>query len=76
MDKMSCCLAFCSLMKGMQLAGTMLMVMGAVQVSGALYFCWIGGMEGILSPVTAVTFAWPVAALLMFLGERLRQVEP
>ena len=62
-------------MKGIQLAGTALMAIGAVQVSGTVYFCWTGGMEGILSPVAAVAFAWPVAALLMFLGGRLRQVE-
>jgi hypothetical protein len=61
--------------RGLRFAGTALMAIGAVQVSGALYFCWIGGMEGILSPVTAVLMGWPVAALFLFLGERLRRVE-
>ena len=62
-------------MKGIQLAGTALMAIGAVQVSGALYFCWIGGMEGILSPVAAAALVWPLAALLMYLGGRLRRIE-
>ena len=52
-----------------------MMAIGAVQLGGALYFCFIGGMEGILSPVAAVTLVWPLAALLLFLGWRLRRVE-
>ncbi len=50
------------------------MGIGAVQAGGALYFCWKGGLDGILSPVAAVAAVWPVATLLMFLGGRLRKV--
>ena len=56
------------------MAGTLLMALGAVQAGGALYFCWKGGMDGILSPVAAVAAVWPVATLLVFLGGRLRKV--
>ena len=56
------------------MAGTILITIGAVQLSGALYFCWTGGIDGILSPVAAVTAVWPVAALLVFLGGRLRRI--
>ena len=55
-------------------AGNVLMAIGTVQVAGALYFCWKGGLDGILSPVAAVAAVWPVAALLVFLGGRLRKV--
>ena len=57
------------------MAGTLLMGIGAVQAGGALYFCWRGGVDGILSPVAAVAAVWPVAALLVFLGGRLRKGE-
>ena len=50
------------------------MAIGTVQVAGASYFCWKGGLDGILSPVAAVAAVWPVAALLVFLGGRLRKV--
>jgi hypothetical protein len=56
------------------MAGSALIGIGAVQLAGALYFCWAGGMDGVLSPVAAVTLVWPLAALLMFLGGRLRRV--
>ncbi|MBL8235860.1 MAG: hypothetical protein JNM66_00470 [Bryobacterales bacterium] len=69
-------LAFWAGMKTQRLAmaGTALMGIGAVQLLGALYFCWAGGMDGVLSPVAAVAVVWPVAALLWFLGRRLRRV--
>lgn len=57
------------------LAGNILMGIGSVQVAGALYFCLKGGMDGILSPVAAVALVWPVAAVLVFLGGRLRRLE-
>lgn len=56
------------------MAGTLLIGIGAVQAGGALYFCWKGGVDGILSPVAAVAAVWPVATLLVFLGGRLRRV--
>lgn len=56
-------------------AGNVLVAIGAVQVAGALYFCWLGGLDGILSPVAAIAAMWPVAALLFFVGGRLRKVE-
>ncbi len=59
--------------RGLAWAGTALIGMGAVQAGGALYLCVGGGVDGILSPVAAVAAAWPVAALLCFLGGRLRQ---
>ena len=51
------------------------MAIGAVQFGGALLFCLGGGMDGLLSPVAAVAAVWPIAALLLFLGGRLRKVE-
>ncbi len=52
------------------------MAIGAVQFGGALYFCLGGGIDGILSPVAAVAAVWPIATLLLFLGGRLRKLEP
>lgn len=49
------------------------MAAGFVQAGGAVYFCWTGGMEGMLSPVAAVAAVWPVAALLLYLGVRMRR---
>jgi hypothetical protein len=60
--------------KHLAMAGTLLIGIGAVQVAGALYFCWKGGLDGVLSPVAAVAAVWPVAGLLVFLGGRLRKV--
>ena len=57
------------------MAETALRAIGDVQLGGALYFCWIGGMEGILSPLAAVALVWPVVALLLFLGWRLRRTQ-
>jgi len=62
-------------MRGLRLAGTVLMAIGAVQAGGALYFCWIGGMEGVLSPVAAIAAIWPVVALLLFLGRGLSRIQ-
>lgn len=59
--------------RGLVRAGNVLIAIGAVQVLGATYFCWSGGMEGRLSPVAAVAAIWPVAALLLFLGSRMRR---
>ena len=64
-------------MKGqrrLRLAGDLLMAIGAVQVGGGLYLCW-AGMDGDISPLTVVMMGWPVAALFMYLGGRLRSVE-
>jgi len=55
------------------MAGTILMGIGGVQFAGAAYFCWVGGMEGVLSPVAAVAAIWPVASLMLFLGGKLRR---
>jgi hypothetical protein len=60
-------------MRGLSLAGTVLMGIGAVQLGGALYFCFRGGIDGILSPVAALAAIWPVAAILLFVGGRLRR---
>jgi hypothetical protein len=74
MDYSSRFLAFCPGMKRQRLAmaGTVLMGIGGVQVAGAVYFCFKGGVEGIVSPVAAVAAIWPVAALLVYLGGRMR----
>jgi hypothetical protein len=59
--------------RGLAMAGTVLMGIGAVQLGGALIYCFRGGVEGILSPVAAIAAVWPVAALLLFLGGRMRR---
>jgi hypothetical protein len=59
--------------RGLAWAGAVLMGIGAVQAGGALIFCFRGGIDGILSPVAALAAIWPVAAILLFVGERLRR---
>lgn len=60
---------------GIAWAGTALMGLGLVQLGGIVYFCAQGGMEDVVSPVTAAAMGWPVAALLVYLGGRMRKAE-
>ena len=52
-----------------------MMGLGLVQLGGIVYFCAQGGMEDVVSPVTAAAMGWPVAALLVYLGGRMRKAE-
>lgn len=53
-------------------AGAVLMLLGLLQAAGAVYVCWQGGVEGVLSPPAVLVAATPMAALFLFLGFRLR----
>ena len=61
--------------KGIAIAGTALIGLGLVQLGGIVYFCARGGMEDVVSPVTAAAMGWRLAALLVYLGGRMRRAE-
>lgn len=60
--------------RGLVWAGNALIGLGLVHAGGAAYFCWTGGLEGILSPAAAVAAGWPIAAVFLYLGSRMRRI--
>jgi len=53
-------------------AGYLLMGIAGSQLAGLAWFCWTGGIEGMVSPVAAVAVVWPIGALLGYIGWRMR----
>lgn len=53
-------------------AGHLLMGIAGWQLAGLAWFCWAGGIEGMVSPVAAFAVVWPIAALLGYIGWRMR----
>jgi hypothetical protein len=53
-------------------AGNALILTGVCQIGVVCWFSTRGGAEGVLSPAAALTIAWPLAVLLVYVGLRLR----